>query len=347
MAIPAEDLKKFVEALESATRPLFFFDDDPDGLSSFLLLYRLVKDGKGVCVKSAPVLKEEFLKTVNEYSPDLVVILDMPDVTQDFLDGVSCKTIWLDHHEPQDRKGVFYINPRKEDDKNNKPTSYWCWEMVKEKRPEDLWIAMAGCVGDWFLPQFTEDFRSKYPKLLTGDVKVAPDALFNEPIGKITRVFSFLLKGKTSEMMKSIKILTRIEDPLEILEQTSAQGGFIWKRFMSVNKEYEETLALAKECVTDDFFLLFRYTEKRMSFTSDLSNELLYTYPDKITLICRNKSGQMKCSVRSSKDALPGRIKEALQGLEGYGGGHEHACGFVVREDQFEEFLSRFKETFN
>ena len=75
-----------------------------------------------------------------------------------------------------------------------------------------------------------------------------------------------------------------------------------------------------------------------------MSNEAIYRYPDKIILIGREKNEEMKCSLRSSKAVLPPLIEKALVGLNGYGGGHEHACGLNIKKDDFEEFVRRFKE---
>lgn len=346
MTITPEEIHTMRHMMEQCEKPLFLFDDDPDGLSSFLLLYRWLKKGKGCIVKSSPEVKEGYTKSVNEYNPDLIVILDKPMVSQEFIDQVQRPIIWIDHHQPQNRTNVHYYNPRKENDKDNRPTNYWCWQIVKEQRPEDIWIAMAGCIGDWFLPEFTDMFQEEHPTLLQHKPKRVEDALFNEDIGKITRLFSFIQKGKTSEALKAIKVLTRIKTPEEILEQTTSEGNYLWKKMMKINEEYEQLLSEAQENVDISEFLIFKYTEKQTSFTSDLSNELLYRHPEKIILICRNKSGEMKCSVRSTKHALPERINKAMVGLQGYGGGHTHACGACVKEEQFEEFLERFKESF-
>jgi single-stranded DNA-specific DHH superfamily exonuclease len=34
-------------------------------------------------------------------------------------------------------------------------------------------------------------------------------------------------------------------------------------------------------------------------------------------------------------------MKEALAGLRGHGGGHEHACGMMLDKDDLPEFLKR------
>ena len=38
--------------LETAQRPLFFYDDDPDGLTSFLLVYKVYREGRGEIANS-------------------------------------------------------------------------------------------------------------------------------------------------------------------------------------------------------------------------------------------------------------------------------------------------------
>ena len=60
-----------------------------------------------------------------------------------------------------------------------------------------------------------------------------------------------------------------------------------------------------------------------MSFTGDLSNELLSKFRDKVIIIAREKSGEMKASLRSPQSInIQPVIMKALEGLEGYGGGH-------------------------
>ncbi|MEM3690737.1 MAG: DHH family phosphoesterase, partial [Candidatus Micrarchaeia archaeon] len=74
-----------------------------------------------------------------------------------------------------------------------------------------------------------------------------------------------------------------------------------------------------------------------------LSNEILYRFPDRMNIICREKGGYLKCSLRSKKGNLPDNIKRALSGLDGYGGGHDNACGLSIKKEDFNKFLSRIK----
>ena len=122
--IPDSKIKQIREELDFCKRPLFFFHDDPDGVCSFLLMYRHVKEGKGICIKSSPKVDMKFLPKVEEYQPDKIFILDLALVNQDFLDAVKVPVIWIDHHDPADREHVKYYNPRIEDPKDNTPVSY-------------------------------------------------------------------------------------------------------------------------------------------------------------------------------------------------------------------------------
>ena len=346
MALTEQQFQEIRDTLTNSKKPLFFFDDDPDGLTSFLLLYRWIKKGTGVVVKSSPKLDEKYLPKIEEIMPDAVVILDKPMVDQAFIDKIQdicgARIIWIDHHPPQKNTGVEYYNPRVAVDSDNRPTNYWCWQIVKKEKPRDLWIAMAGCIGDWFLPEFVEDFCQQYPKLMKEPVATVQEALYETKVGTVTRLLSFIQKGPTKKTMNCVKILTRIQGPDDFLEQKSAQGKYLWKWFSEVNKAYEELKASVTD--SEDDLLLFTYTEDKMSFTSDLSNELIYKYPKKTILICRQKGIEMKCSIRNTEKILPAAIQKSLHGLIGYGGGHDHACGICVNIDDFNVFLERLKK---
>ena len=50
----------------------------------------------------------------------------------------------------------------------------------------------------------------------------------------------------------------------------------------------------------------------------------------------REKDDEMRMSLRSNKK-LPPIIEKALEGIEGYGGGHEYACGACVKKKNFKD----------
>ncbi|MEM4397046.1 MAG: DHH family phosphoesterase [Candidatus Woesearchaeota archaeon] len=341
--IKETDLENIRKVLENSARPLIFFDDDPDGLSSFLQFYKLNTEAKGVIYKSSGMLDEKFLKKVQEHQPDNIFILDVAEVSQNFLDKVH-NVYWIDHHSPLERKNVNYFNPMiLSNGKDNKPISYWAWKITKKS----TWIALVGCVGDWFIPEdirseFKKDFNSfDYSDLFPDEITKPEDALFKTKIGKLARIFSFLLKGTTKEAMTNVKTLTRINDPYEILDQKTSQGKYIYKKYEKINKIYQEIKNSIKPI--ENNLLVYIYNDEKMALTSDLSNELLYENPDKFIIIGREKNNEIKCSLRSAKYEVLPILEKALIGIKGFGGGHLYACGANIKKEDFEKFIENIK----
>lgn len=340
MSLKKEEIAQIRKEIEESKNPLFFFHDDPDGLCSFLLLYNIKKEGHGVILKIPPEMGPEFLKKVEYYDPDKIFILDKAKVSQEFIDGAKRKVIWIDHHGPYKRENVLYFNPRIHNPKNNTPVSYMCYEIAQKK----LWLGVIGAIGDWFMPPKIEEFRKRYLDLVPIKTKRPEEIYFSTKLGKMVKIFSFILKGDNREAMKCVKILTRINEPYEILEQKTASGKYVYKRYEKINKTYEGLLNHALSKVTDKQLLLYIYDDTVMSFTADLSNELIYKFPEKIILVGRKKGDEIKFSMRSTELLLPPFIDKILQGIEGYGGGHEHACGICIKERYFDVFLDNLKK---
>lgn len=332
------DPKKILKELDECKRPLFFYDDDADGLCSFLQLYGYKKEGNGLCVKISP-LDDKLVRKVEEYGADKVFILDIPVVSEDFFDKIKVPVIWVDHHPNEKVHGVIHYNPRLEG-KDSKPTSGLCYDIVKD----NLWLAVTGMISDWAYPKdLVKEFRKNYPKLLPSKIRTPEKALFETKIGELAKIFNFILKGNNKDVKKSVNILTRIETPNEILKQTTPQGKYLYKRYLQLSKEYNDFLNQAEKQLSDDKFLIFKYKSSQ-SITSLLSNELLYKYPEKIILVVRETVDYYKGSLRSPKKIIINKILEkALKNIEGHGGGHENACGIGIKKESWDLFLEQLK----
>jgi len=345
MALTQKQIEQIKDELITCKRPLFFFHDDPDGVACFLLFYKIVGEGKGVIIKTTPRIDEKFIHKVDEYQPDKIFILDIAMVEQEFLDAVKVPVIWVDHHAPQQRQKVKYFNPRVANIEDNFPASYICWQVVKNDIPEDLWIAAIGSIGDWFMPDFADEFSEQYPDLLSQEVRNPDEALFNTKLGTLTKVFSFVLNGQAIDAMKCVKVLTRIKTPYEILDEESSAGKFIFHKYEMMNEIYQKLLkkALGRKVPEDVFHFIYSGST---SFTKDLANELLYRNPNRIIVVGRKKGDEIKMSIRSGMGPIPEVLEKSLIGVEGFGGGHEYACGAVVKEKDFKKFLANLKKEF-
>ncbi|MAF99475.1 MAG: hypothetical protein CMH61_02585 [Nanoarchaeota archaeon] len=336
-----EQLATVRRLLMESKNPLFFHDDDPDGLSSFLLLYKKYQKGHGSVVKTVSYIDQNSLHRVMEYHPDLIVILDVPVVEQDFLDNVNVPVIWIDHHQPLERNNVIYVNPRIQDIDAYIPTTRMAYQITEKK--EDMWVAMAGCLGDYYLPDFTEEFAKKHPHLLQENQTI-DQAKFGNLVGKLPQIMSFLLKGRISDVKKHIKILTRVKDADELFNSKTSQARYVMKRYKLLVQPYNNLLERARKTKPEGNLVLFMYASDEHSFTSELSNELAFYFPDNVVIVAREKDGEMRCSIRGNKKNILDPLTEALKGLDGNGGGHQVACGAGVNVNDWPEFLKRFKE---
>lgn len=337
MAIKESELNEIRNYMEKSENPLIFFDDDHDGLASYLLFKKEFEKCHGVVVKSGMKDNEIYFRKIQEYNPDTILIFDRAEISQELIDFVNVPLIWLDHHPVIERNGAKYYNPRIHDKEDSRPTSYWAYQVVKK----NLWIGMVGIIGDYCLPKdLIENFE--YKELFNNKTEIE-DILYNSEFGKLVKIFNFILKGSTTDVKKNINLLLKIETPYELLNQETIKGKYLYNFYKKVNKEYEKLLDKVKNCSTKDKVLVFIYPDSKLSLSAAVSSEVKYKFPDKVIIIAREKDNYMRVSLRSNDVILPPLIKKALEGLDGYGGGHDHAVGANVSKNDFQKFVKYIK----
>jgi len=335
-----EEIELLRKELETAKNPLFLYDADGDGLASFLLLYRKYKKGQGHIVKATNKISVNQYRKVKEYEPDKIFVLDIPLMDQEFVDLANRPIFWIDHHHPQKVEHVHYFNPQIKEQGIYLPTTRMVYQVVDSL--EDLWIAIIGCLADWYLPvDLVPIFMEQYPDFVIKKIDLV-HLIYYSKLEELVKMLFFFLKGKTSDVHQCIKVLTRIKSPLEILNQETSQGKFLHKSFSDFNHNYQILLKQAKKSIGRKRLFIFNYNEHKFSFTTELSNELSARYPQKVLIICRKINGEYKCSVRA-KITINKALEKALVGIDGYGGGHPQACGAVIKEQDWEKFIENFE----
>jgi oligoribonuclease NrnB/cAMP/cGMP phosphodiesterase (DHH superfamily) len=329
-------LQEIREHLEVSQNPLFFFDNDVDGLCSFLILRRAIGRGNGVAIKSFPDLKEQYLRKVEELNPDAVFILDKAELSSEFADAVEqlgIPMIWIDHHETKTPKNViektFYYNslPCAE------PTTYIAQKIFN--RQEDLWLGVVGCIGDVYMPDFVEDFREKNSELLSSDIS-AFDALHSSEIGKIVRMLNFGLMDTTTNVVKLVKYLFKATGPYDVLEENQYTSQF-HKRYTQLNEFYNKQVEKAEANFDESLGVLFFSYSGNTSMSADISNKLYFNHRDKLIVVAFKRPEKVNVSIRG-KNALE-ITKKAIEDIEGAtGGGHGEATGAMIPVDDFEKF---------
>ncbi|GBE19837.1 DHH family protein [archaeon BMS3Abin17] len=339
-----KQIEEIKEHLDKAQNPLFFFDNDSDGLCSFLLLQRYIERGKGVPIRSFPGLTKEYFRKVHELNADYIFILDKPEVTEEFfkeVEQVNIPVVWIDHHAIDIKKVpefVNYYNPYLNEPKGYEPVTYVCYQVTQKK--EDLWLAVVGCISDKFVPDFYQDFKKNNPELAINSEN-AFGILYKSDIGKIARIFGFALKDRTTNVINMIRFLTNVKTPHEVLEESS-KNYIMHKRFNEIDKKYKGLLEKADKTIDSGNLLFFQYSGD-LSISSDLSNELSYKYPKKVVVVIYIKGVKANISVRGKN--IRDIILKAIEELEGAtGGGHEDAVGVQVKVEDLEKFRKTLKK---
>jgi len=334
-----KQIMQIKEHLEKAQNPIFFFDNDPDGLCSFLLLQRYIGRGKGVAIKSFPEMNAEYFKKVTELNGDYIFILDKPVVSSAFFEEVknfNVPVVWIDHHDVQVKipDFVHYYNTSLNRFKKNEPVTYLCYKVTRRK--EDLWLAVVGCISDRYVPDFYPKFVKIYPDLAI-KAKDAFDIFYKSQIGKIVKMLGFALKDRISNVVKMIKFLAVVKSPYEVLEEGN-KNHEMHLRFKQIYQKYYKLLEKAKAVANESRVLFFQYGGD-LSISADLSNELSYLFPQKIIVVVYITGIKANISVRGKK--IRGVVLKAIKEIKGAtGGGHEDAVGCQVRVED----LGRFRE---
>lgn len=331
------------EHLNNSQNPLFFFDNDQDGLCSFLLLKRAFGKGKCCQVKSDPLNKDYFRK-VNELNPDYIFILDVPMVSDDFwkeVEKINLPVVWIDHHtiDVKDVPSfVNYFNPFLNREEIG-ATTFLCYQVSKKK--EDLWLAIVGCISDKYLPEYYKDFFKLYPDLAI-DSDDAFEIFYNSQIGKIAQIMGSGLKDRTTNVMKMINFLSKAKNPYDVLEESN-KNQEMHQRFKEVNKKFEKIFENAKKAGENSGKLLFFEYTGDVSMSSEISNKLKHVFSDKIVFVAYVSGAIVNVSGRG--EGVKKILENALKDFEGaVGGGHENAVGAKIPKQDFEKFKDKVKE---
>ncbi len=332
------------EHLEKAQNPVFFFDNDADGLCSFLLLQRFIGRGRGVPIKSFPEMTVDYFRKVTELNADYIFILDKHAVSEEFfkeVEQINLPVIWIDHHKTNTKipKFVNYYNPLINAPDSYIPVTFICYKIVQKK--EDLWIAVAGCIYDGVVPDFYPEFEKKFPEVSIKSDK-AFEIYFKSGIGKITQIFNFALKDKITNVVNMLKFLMKANSPNDVLEENS-RNHIMHERFNQIKKRYDPLIKKAKIIGKNSGKILFFQYSGDMSISADIARELAYLFPEKIIIVAYISGEKVNISVRGKNSRE--KILKFIDGLEGAtGGGHEEAVGIKISKNDLEKFRERLKE---
>ncbi|MEA3414227.1 MAG: DHHA1 domain-containing protein [Nanoarchaeota archaeon] len=329
------------ELLDASQNPLFYFDNDQDGLCSYLILRRVLGRGNGVPVKTSP-LDDSYFFRINEFEPDAIFILDQPTVSKEFFESIRERNIpvtWIDHHTTPKEDIPEWINYYNcLDNGENVPVVKMCYDLYKRK--EDLWLLIVGGIADKYFPEEYEKFSKEFPELII-DSKEPFEIFYNSDIGKISRMIGVGLKDRTTLVMKMIRFLIEAKTPLDVLDENS-KNKEMHERFSKINLKLNNFVEKAKK-EAGKKVLFFKYAGET-SMSADLSNKLSYEVKDKVIVVAYVKGARVNVSMRGKK--IRDKVLEILKEFPlSTGGGHEDAVGAQMDLDQLDEFVEKLEKS--
>ena len=342
-----KQVKEIKVHLEKAQNPLFLFDNDQDGLCSFLILQRFIQRGKGYPVKVSPQMTGDYFRKVKELNSDYIFILDQPEVSEEFFQEVkenNIPLVWIDHHDIPDIKipnFVNYYNPAYDNKgKVSEPTTALCYQVTQQKK--DLWLGVVGCIADHFIPKFYEDFKKEYPELSI-DSKDPFEIFYKSEIGKISRMLGFGLKDRMSNVIFMMKMVYNSKNPYDILNE-SKENKFLTSKFLEIDKKFNHLIDKAKQQVSEKL-LFFKYAGET-SMSADIANKLSFIYPKKTIIVLYDKGARVNISGRGKN--IRKLVVNAIKDLKNStGGGHPEAVGAQINKSNVDQFEKNIKKALN
>lgn len=377
--------KKKVEEIREliglAKEPIMFFDLDTDGSTSYLQLKRVFPKLKGFPMDKDIVKQKRVLENYFTDDIDLVIIFDIPFLTDEFLNLIkSKKIIWTDHHPTNDpnlieKYNIIHLNPLNYDKFDNRPSCFLSYLITNNLNNLDL-VAL-GSVSDFFLLEVFVDFYNFDRELFKRIFRISDEKRdeifefinkykFNDKrvirrredyirflsyesgVGILKNFFDFICKLKEySDTVKSFRLLEKMS-LIDILAEISAAKTFPFEGYASILLEYKKRLSKVLLENEEDFFI-YEYRGK-ISFAKTLSEELNYKFTNsKVVGVCFRKLGKdwYSCSFRGKGVIVNKVISDALSGLNGRGGGHPYAAGVSIHKNDFAEFKKRILKKFN
>jgi oligoribonuclease NrnB/cAMP/cGMP phosphodiesterase (DHH superfamily) len=329
-----KQVEEIREHLEKAQNPIFFFDNDPDGFCSFLILQKFIGRGKGVSIRTFPEMGNSLIRKISEFNSDYIFILDKPVISKDFfseIEKLNLPVVMIDHHNIEIEKlpeWIYFYNPLFNKSKFNEPTTALCYQVTRRK--EDLWLNIIGCITDKFVPENYSEFQKIYPELSIKSTD-AFEILYKSEIGKICRMISFGLKDKTTNVVNMMKSFLDAKSPHNILEENSQNKSF-HQKFEFLDKKYKKFIERGIEVGKKSGKILFFEYGGDTSMSGEISNELSFLFKNKVVVVIYSSGSKANISVRG-KNIREGLLR-AISNLEGAtGGGHVEKFKYNFRNE--------------
>ncbi|MBU0467135.1 MAG: hypothetical protein KKD94_02405 [Nanoarchaeota archaeon] len=346
--LTSKQIKEIREHLERAQNPIFYYDNDADGLCSYVILRRFLGRGKGVAVRSFPDLDAGYARKARELNADYVFVLDKPVLSKEFVGeiaGLGLPLVWIDHHDlpiedfESELENFYVYNPARNSgkEKSDEPVTYLSYRITDRK--EDVWLGIIGCIADHHLPDFVKRFKEHYPEFWKdGEIKDPFEAYYTTEIGNIARALNFGLKDSVTHVVQLQNYLVSCKGPVDVFMEVYSNYSFR-RKYSDVKKKYDALIEKAKRFAEEDL-VFFEYSGE-LSISADIANELSFIFPDKYIVVAYKKGSAANLSMRGKN--VKGVLENVFKEVEGSGVGHEDAVGARIKTEDLGKFKAVLK----
>lgn len=342
--LSASQLLELKTLLQSAQMPVFLFDNDADGLCSFVIARRALGVGEGIPVRTYPSIDPAYVDRAVGYGADMLVVLDKPFLSDAFIEKVHTSglpLVSIDHHSvPQPDLAILaerchVFNPALEIMRSDEPVSYLLYQALGKK--EDLWLAGAGCIADHYLPAFWGELVQTYPDYVH-PIQSPFEGYYETELGKIAQACNFGLKDSVSAVKKLLTHLIGCTGPGDVLGER-APLSFLTK-VTTLRTALERHM---QDAGTPEKGLLVYQYGGATSMSADIANMLSYRHASMVIVVIYMNGNTANISLRGKG------VKEMFERIlpvfpSASGGGHAEAVGARVQAEDVPRFIACLKE---
>lgn len=330
--------KAFLDKIQPGASVLIIHHTDADGCCAGAIIYKyLAKKGiKNISTASpsfSPRIGEKTQKALTRGPPDYLIVVDLGCESADFLSGLSNTTpvLVVDHHCIRDQSfgNSTLVNPCNLDlpTSFNPSATYLCHKIAEESD----WLAVIGTYGDKGeskIQGLSKQVQEKY-------------GITEEEILRAAHLIDCAESVEQGGAQKAISALIESNTFSDILEHPEL-NKFAGK----IQSEIDKTFASYQEnvIIDDSLDLIILPIKTKYNIKSAISNFLQEKHPDKVILICEDRGGKVRISLRTMREMdFPEIIRKSLKGIGGTGGGHSKAAGLTLPNGTLDQFLDNFK----
>jgi len=345
-------ITKFMDSIEKKDSVIIIFDDDGDGISSAVLLRRLLKK-RGVdseqLIGASMSVNKAVVDRVKSYAPNKIIFLDLAiDQQPEIIEELKkyAKLAVIDHHQmnkaaEKSVDKITYFNPLSDDPRVYQSTSYLTYNICSELEDmsDSLWLAAVGIVSDYDLRDsgdIVEEIKKKHG---VADLK---KSIFKQ----VSDIIMSSVATKTMTGEQIVRALDELEQPEDIVH--SRHCSAMLKAYSEIQTEITKIETDTKNMQTMGKLLLYQ-SKSKYGLSSVAANIISERNTEKLVVVWRVSDQQIKISARCQGGTINAAqaLKDASIGLKASAGGHKAAAGATLRLADWDVFRTQLNKIVN